>query len=77
MHPMFFEGMKSFMANKCIYVVRNPLDVFPSYAARGLTLTHSHKTDYSIHEEDPEYWDWFVRKQAKMMQKYHEIVVRH
>lgn len=65
MHPMLWEGMRPFLANKCIYVVRNPLDVFPSYAARGLTLTHSQKTEFSVHEEYPEYWDWYVRKQVK------------
>ena len=83
MHPMILPSsggagsLESFKANKCFFCVRNPLDVIPSCAARFLTLTHTNKTDYDLQVEYPEWWDWFVRKQTRLMRRYYDIVRKH
>jgi len=69
--------MEPYTANKCIVCVRNPLDVFPSYAARVLTLTHTHKTEYNLQVEYAEWWDWFVRKQTQLMRRYYDVIQNH
>jgi hypothetical protein len=53
MHPMIMpqglvKGTVPYNANKSIVCVRNPLDVFPSFTGRILTLTHTQKTEYNL-----------------------------
>ena len=60
--PIVVPGSTPFLANKTFVCVRNPLDVFPSYAALANTMSHGNKPDYEIHTEFPEWWAWFVKK---------------
>ena len=61
-HPLLLPMTSQFTANKTFMVVRNPLDVFPSYAALCNTLSHGNKPDYDIPTEFPEWWAWWVKR---------------
>lgn len=51
-----------FTASKVIMVVRNPLDVFPSYASMVNEVNHAAKPGFEYEKDYPEWWDWFVKK---------------
>jgi len=55
-HPFFLKGSALMPVQKTFLCVRNPLDVFPSYAALCCTLSHGNKPDYDISVEYPEWW---------------------
>ena len=61
-HPMYIPMATSFKSNRIFQCVRNPLDVFPSYAALCNTMSHGRKPDFDIHAEYPEWWAWFVKR---------------
>jgi hypothetical protein len=63
--------------NKTFVCVRHPLDVFPSFASLCNTISHGNKPDFEFDRDYPEYWDWFVRKQALNMKRFFEILIRH
>ena len=50
-HPLIVRGSSQFRANKTFVCVRNPLDVFPSYAALLNTLSHGNKPDFDMQGE--------------------------
>lgn len=58
-------GAKKFSANKCISVVRNPIDMMPSLSYLYLTTTHTKVTNIPSNEADPEWWNKFVTKIAQ------------
>ena len=64
-HPFRLWQSIPFTSHKVICCVRNPLDVFPSYASMCNTLSHSQKPEFEYEEEFPEWWDWFVKSQAE------------
>ena len=50
-HPLFFRHPnKIYLADRIFVIVRNPLDVFPSYFTFGATGTHSMITEEKINE---------------------------
>ena len=73
-HPMYVPMTTSFKANKVFMCVRNPLDVFPSYAAFANTFSHGNKPDFDILAEFPEWWTWWVKRQTQVMKRYFEII---
>ena len=60
-------GSKKFKAQKCISVVRNPIDAIVSYCYLKNTLSHSHVSVEKPNEVDPVWWDGFVTKTAEAM----------
>ena len=60
-------GSEVYKAQKCISVVRNPIDVIVSYSYLKNTLSHSHVTVEKPNEVDPVWWDGFVTKTAEAM----------
>ena len=63
-------------SNKTFVCVRHPLDVFPSYGALVNTISHGNKPEYDFSVDYPEWWNWFVKRQAFQMQKFFEILIR-
>ena len=76
-HPFYMPKALLFTSHKVLCCVRHPLDVFPSYASLTNTLNHSAKPDWEWEQDYPEWWDWFVRKQAVEMKKYFDLLIRH
>ena len=65
-HPFrIMRGEIPKASNKTFTIVRNPLDVLPSFASLVNTTTHGVKPDFSYDKDYPEWWDWYVRKFAK------------
>ena len=50
-------GAKKFSAQKCISIVRNPIDMIASMMYLKSTQTHTQVTDIPLHEADPEWWN--------------------
>merc|ERR1711957_264797 len=73
-HPLNFPMTSIFTSNKTFMVVRNPLDVFPSYAALLNTMSHGNKPDYDIPKEYPEWWTWYVKRQVQQMKDFWRII---
>jgi len=61
-HPLLLEQAAPYECNKVICCVRNPLDVFPSYASLCNSINHATKPEYEYEVDYPEWWDWFVRR---------------
>lgn len=76
-HPFNIKKSEMLPCNKTFICVRNPLDVFPSFASLCNTLSHGNKTEFEFDRDYPEYWDWFVRKQSDQFKKFFEILLRH
>ena len=60
-------GVTKFGANKAISVVRNPIDVIPSFALLFNTTSHSLTSTVPLNELDPAYWERFVDNISLMM----------
>lgn len=45
-HPLIIPNTLHYSSNKCIMVVRNPLDVLPSYASFCNTMNHGIKPEF-------------------------------
>ena len=73
-HPLKHFLTTQFSANKTFLVVRNPMDVFPSYLATISTLSHAKKPDFQIHRDYPEWWAWWVRSLTQKMKRFFSIV---
>ena len=58
-------GADRFSAQKCISVVRNPIDTLPSLSLLALTLTHSKQLATPINEADPDWWNRFLTRTGK------------
>ena len=79
-HTRLLESSNSFTSYKTFVCVRNPLDVFPSYAFLFNTCNHATKPQWQWEIDYPEWWDWWIRSQAlhirehfgKMMKIYRE-----
>lgn len=60
-HPSSQPKTLSFLSDKVLCIVRNPLDVIPSFGTMINTVSHSAMLDYDLQTEFPEWWDWFVK----------------
>ena len=76
-HPFDIKGAVPMTTNKTFVCIRHPLDAFPSYAALCNTLSHGNKPEYDFSVDYPEWWTNFVKRQAFLMQKFFEILIRH
>jgi len=76
-HPFEIKLSEKFTSGKTFICVRHPLDVFPSFAALCNTISHGNKTEFEFYRDYPEYWEWFVTKQAKLMQRFFENLKRN
>ena len=63
--------------NKTFICVRHPLDVFPSYASLCNTISHGIKIDCNVSKDYPEWWTWFVKRQADQMKRWFDTIIRH
>ena len=75
-HPMYLPGALTFNSDKIVCCVRNPLDVFQSYASLSNTCSHSGTPDYKYHEDYPEWWDWWVTFCAESHARFFETTLR-
>lgn len=76
-HPMQIPLASKFNSDKIVCCIRNPLDVFVSFASLGNTLSHSGQPEYSYDKDYPEWWDFWVKMQAEQHAKYFEAMLRH
>lgn len=60
-----------------ICLIRNPLDVFYSFANLGNTMSHSVHPEFSYDKDYPQWWDWWVRLQAENHQRYFDTLRKH
>lgn len=58
-------GSLKFKAQKCISVVRNPIDIFPSLCYLTQLMSHSHTSTELPSEVDPEWWNKFITKMGE------------
>lgn len=75
-HPFDIKLAVPMSTKKTFICVRHPLDVLPSYAALTSTMSHGNKPDFDFHTEYAEYWDWFVKRQIFLMQKFFATLIR-
>jgi hypothetical protein len=73
---MYLPGALTFNSDKIVCCVRNPLDVFQSYASLSNTCSHSGTPDYKYHEDYPEWWDWWVTFCAESHARFFETTLR-
>lgn len=55
-------GSVKFSAQKCISIVRNPIDILPSLALLMNLMSHSLQSEVPLNKVDPEWWDRFVKE---------------
>ena len=60
-HPLFMQKSLTFTSYKTFVCVRNPLDVFPSYAGMVNTVNHAAKPEWEWERDYPEWWDWWIK----------------
>ena len=65
--PLQYMEEKSFHAQKVICVVRNPIDVIPSYAYLRSFVSHSVVPNEELHREFPEWWNEWILGVADAM----------
>lgn len=76
-HPALMPGVLKFDSNKVICCVRNPLDVFLSFATLSNTMSHTAQPEFNYSTDYPEWWNWWVKEQADNHQKYFDTMLRH
>ena len=75
-HPMtVMPNQSTFSATKTFVCVRNPLDVFPSYAAFLNTMSHGNKPEFEPSSEHPEWWTWWVKNTASHMKRFFNTLI--
>ena len=55
-------GSVKFSAQKCISIVRNPIDILPSLALLMNLMSHSLQSQVPLNQVDPEWWDRYVKE---------------
>ena len=75
-HPFRIKGTVERRTNKTFLCVRHPLDTFPSYAALCNTASHGNKPDYDMAADYPEWWEWFIKRQADLQANFFETLIR-
>lgn len=76
-HPAQQPNVTPFTSKKIVCIVRNPIDTFISFASLCNTLSHTSKPDFNYHEQDPNWWDWWVRQNAEKHAKYIQTLIQH
>jgi hypothetical protein len=74
-HPCLQPGVGTFMSDKVLCVVRNPLDVIPSFAQLANTMSHSAKAPFDYEVDYPEWFDWWARLLCDQQCKYFESLI--
>lgn len=74
-HPAAVMYVAPFISNKVICCVRNPLDIFPSWASFLNTGNHSVKAEFDFEKSYPDWWNWFVRHYAKFIRWYFDTLI--
>jgi hypothetical protein len=75
-HPFEFKFLsRPFVGNKQIYLMRNPIDVFPSHAYLMYTSSHALVPKEKLNEAFPEFWDDWVRWSSAKTAAFHEHVM--
>jgi len=59
-----------------LFIVRNPLDVIPSFALLCNTLSHSATLEFSFDKEYPVWWDWWVKFMTDAIDKFFTILFK-
>jgi len=74
-HPYVMVDQPPMTVNKIISIVRNPIDVLPSWLS--LTMLHSHygKVPFDFEQDYPEWWDWFVTLNADCSNKWYSTLI--
>ena len=62
-------GSAKFSAQKCISVVRNPIDILPSLALLANLASHSLQSEVPLNQVDPEWWDRFVKAMTRVFNR--------
>jgi hypothetical protein len=76
-HPALMPGVLKFDSNKVICCIRNPLDVFISYASLANTLSHTAVPEFDYATDYPEWWDWWIKECADTHAKYFNTMIDH
>jgi len=63
-HPGLMPGVIPINSHKVICCIRNPIDVFTSFATFCNTMSHSAQPEFDYHKDFPEWWDWWVKYNA-------------
>ena len=58
-----------------IIIVRNPIDVIPSFANLSLLKSHSKTTVEKFDKDFPEWWDQWVDSMVNRMAENHEFMM--
>ena len=69
-----YGNEEEFSANKMIVIVRNPLDIFPSFATLMQTKSQSLVINEQIHVDFPEWWDHFLKANSENLAKNHAFI---
>ena len=56
--------------------MRNPLDVFPSYAGMVNTVNHAAKPEWEWERDYPEWWDWWIKIKVDHMKKFYDTMIK-
>jgi len=75
-YPLIQPWILDFKSNKIIICVRNPLDVFTSFASLVNTMCHSEQPEFSYSKNFPVWWDWWVRFNADTHAKYFKTLLK-
>ena len=70
-------GATKFLANKCIVIVRNPLDSITSLWNMVATGTHNCSIAYADYEKFQNEWDEYLRQEASVWNDFHLFWMDH
>jgi len=68
--PWCMDEAPVFHANKCIMIVRNPLDVVISWLNLLAYGNHAYKAPFNYDEKFPNWWDWWVKDCINLMRDW-------
>ena len=67
------SGYKLHKCEKCIFLVRNPMDTILSYYHQCATMSHSASLADEVFSENPNVWDHHVRREVIYWKLHHEF----
>lgn len=76
-HPGLMPGVIPFDSHKVICCIRNPIDVFVSFATLVNTLSHTAQPEFEYQKDFPEWWDWWVKLNADLHERYFHTMIKH
>lgn len=74
-HPALLPMALKFGSSKVLCCIRNPLDIFPSFASLANTMSHSEQPEFKYHKDFPVWWDWWVKTQAECHARYFKTMI--